>query len=248
MTIDDDESTRFAESLVDLPSRAPVPFAFGDSQLIEKLYGLLTVHKVNPETAQEIKRSLIQILKSNFKYPMLSDIHKMSTKCVACPDMNHDASLPKWNRESPDVLFIMESPDCLSPDGKELFISSLVKTGFSNSECALTYVTRCTKSASPTLEEVSTCTSLYLYTEIQLMNPKVIVPLGAVASQALLGPAMKLSDITAQPQVIWLGPWAIIPNLSANYAAHPRVNRQKEFQLILEKARSLVPKQEENAT
>ena len=246
MTIDDDESIAAAEQLVDLPSRASVPFALGDSQLLEKLYSILSVHDVNAETAQEIKSSLLSVLQSNVKSSTLTSVHKMTQQCVSCPNMNHDAALPKWNRESPKALFILESPDCLTPDGKELFITSLVKNGLKSAQCGCTYVTRCTKDDAPVKDEIENCTSLYLYTEIQLMRPQVIVPLGATATKALLGPDIKLTDLTSQPQVIWLGPWAIVPQLSPNYVVNPNVNLKKEFSLIMKKVANLVSKQEEN--
>lgn len=248
MTIDEDKSVDFAEGqLVDLPSKASVPFALGDSQLLEKLFPILSVHGINAETAQEIKDSLLTILQSNVKSSTLNSVHKMTQQCVLCPAMNHDAALPKWNRESPKALFILESPDCLNADGKKLFITSLVRNGLSSKDCSCTYITRCTKDEDPVKDEIENCTSLYLYTEIQLMKPQVIVPLGAVATKALLGPDIKLGDLTSQPQVIWLGPWAIVPQLSPNYAVNPKANHKKEFALIMKKVANMVSKQEEKS-
>jgi uracil-DNA glycosylase len=242
MSIDVDEST---EVPVDLPSKAVVPFTYGDSQLIEKLFALLTVHGISPEKAQEIKDTLVTTLQSQIKHTTLSDIHKLSTKCVACPDMNHDASLPKWNRESPSVLFILESPDCLSTDGRKLFIDSLVRNKFQTSWCATTYLTRCTKSGDVDGEEIARCSTSYLFNEIQMMRPRVIVPMGATATKIFLGLDIKLTELVAQPTPIWLGPWCLVPCMSPNYAANPNVRQSKAFNLILKKVHALAAVKEE---
>jgi hypothetical protein len=54
-----------------------------------------------------------------------------------------------------------------------------------------------------------------LHTEIQLLNPKLIVCLGGVPSSVLFGTDIKIKDIRGQ--IMWLGYWPILTTYSPNY-------------------------------
>ncbi|MCK4265020.1 uracil-DNA glycosylase [Candidatus Babeliales bacterium] len=52
----------------------------------------------------------------------------------------------------------------------------------------------------PLPQESSKCTELMLFREIEIIKPKIICTLGATATQALLGPNAKLSQVRGQIQ------------------------------------------------
>lgn len=199
---------------------AAVALGFGDSTLLENLYGVLVANGVSSEKAQDIKADLIRKLYSPVKAASLKAVHGATQRCTLCPNMRHDASLPAWNASDPKAVFIVESPDAMTEAGKKVFLNHLAASGFSAETSCCTYVTRCTKAGKIEQGEVENCSRLYLFTELQMMRPSVIIPMGALATKVLLGPDAKITELAVKPDPIWLGPWCVMPTLGPNHIAN----------------------------
>lgn len=138
--------------------------------------------------------------------------------------------LPQFNIKAPDVVFVGETP----PRWGEMdtqFIQLLKDTGFSSTTCAWTSLIRYNPKdlKSVGAEEVERWQE-FLFSELRIWQPKLIVTLGAVTTNTLLGEGPKLAE--RQNIVHWVGPWAVVPNYSYPYAVNS--NRLDSFKQGLE--------------
>nr|BAJ47882.1 DNA polymerase bacteriophage-type [Candidatus Caldarchaeum subterraneum]BAJ49472.1 DNA polymerase bacteriophage-type [Candidatus Caldarchaeum subterraneum] len=76
-----------------------------------------------------------------------------------------------------------------------LLTEALEKAGIRREDVFITNVVKCRppENREPTPEERQTCTNKYLFRQIETVNPRLIVLLGSVAVQTLLG----ISSVTA---------------------------------------------------
>jgi DNA polymerase len=65
----------------------------------------------------------------------------------------------------------------------------LAGTEFERADFFITNLVKCRppSNRTPKVAEIETCTSLYLSRQIELLNPKLILLLGAVAAKKMLG-------------------------------------------------------------
>ena len=156
-------------------------------------------------------RSDILSSKNNLE---LKDLHTVTKNCNKCPNIDSSSDLPRWNSINPDVLFIVDNPR-IDKESADLFVSKIKSIGFDSSKVCLTYVTRCPIYRKPESQEITNC-SPYLHTEIQLLNPKLIVTLGLLPLASLLNSDVQLKQYRGN--LSWLGYWPIMATYSPMYA------------------------------
>lgn len=195
----------------EVPSKR-IPLSMAQGDLIERLFAKLSDH-LNPADVQVIFDDLRHELYNGVEAPDLRDLHAVTLNCRKCDHAKPEPQLPKWNVVDPDCVFIAETPFYDSEHSK-FFVDCLVKSGFSSQRVTLTYLNRCPAKAPYTIEHVNNCAQ-YLYAELAILKPKLIVPLGYNAT-AIFGPTERLRDIRGT--VMWLGPWAIAPTYAPAYA------------------------------
>lgn len=194
-------------------SERTLPLALNEGRLLEMLSTQLTKYLPNPDV-QVILDDLRTELYSDLDTGTLKNLHSVTLNCRRCPAMA-SPQLPMWNLVDPDVMFILDQP----VDHKEasgLFVDTLKKAGFKSHRVMLSYVNRCIlkEKRKPNVSEIQNCVP-YLQNEIQLVKPKLVVPLGLVPTSVLLNADVKLAD--ERGRIIWLGPWAIMPTYSPSY-------------------------------
>lgn len=81
---------------------------------------------------------------------------------------------------------------------------------------------RAPQNRDPTPDEIQTCASTYLFRQIELLNPEIIVTLGRF-SMALYLPAAKISHVHGKPHRV--GQRLIVPMLHPAAALHQPNNR-----------------------
>jgi DNA polymerase len=130
--------------------------------------------------------------------------------CTACPlAIGRLTAVPGDGNPNSDILFIGEGPGQKEDEtghpfvgaaGKFLdeMLASIQKT---RADVFVTKVVKCRPPANrdPEPEEITTCTELFLWTQIKIMNPKLIVTLGR-HSMGLFIPKIKISEIHGQPK------------------------------------------------
>jgi len=128
--------------------------------------------------------------------------------------------------ENADIMFIGEAPGALEDEiGKPFvgrsgeiltkIITNVLK--MQRSEVYITNILKCRphNSASPTFEEASNCKD-YLFTQIELVNPKIIVTLGATAYKYLTND-MEMSISKIRGSIIDFGGIKLIPTYHPSY-------------------------------
>jgi uracil-DNA glycosylase len=118
--------------------------------------------------------------------------------CTACPLCeSRTLAVPGEGKSNAKVMIIGEAPGrnedltgrpFVGASGK--FLDHVLEgTGFDRSDFFITNICKCRppSNRTPKAKEIETCTSLYLYHQIQLINPSLIVLLGAVAVKKMLG-------------------------------------------------------------
>lgn len=202
-----------------LSEKSPTEHPFGGSlhlglaetDLLQALHERLSKRFIGTyvnDIFQEVRVDLL-----SRKLPMtLRDVHTVTRNCRKC-GIDSTAELPKWNVENPDIVVVVESPN-ISPEAVNLMVNSFKKVGLSSHQICLTYVNRCPVKRKYESNEIINCTP-YLHTEIQLLNPKLILSMGSLPASVLFGTEVKLKE--TRGQIVWLGYWPIITTYSPNY-------------------------------
>lgn len=184
----------------------------GETNLLSHMYETFAKHIPNERLVslfQEVRNDILTS-KNNIN---LKDLHTVTKNCKKCPNVLDSSELPKWNNSNPDVLFIVDNPK-IDKDSADLMVSAIKSAGFQSSNVCLTYVTRCPLNRKPDNSEVTSCAS-YLHTEVQLINPKLIVTFGLLPLATLLNSDIQLKQYRGT--LTWLGYWPIIPTYSPIY-------------------------------
>lgn len=118
--------------------------------------------------------------------------------CTKCPLWeSRTLAVPGDGKISSKVMIIAEAPGREEDESGHPFVGSagryldhvLEGTGLDRSDFFITNTVKCRppKNRTPKKLEVDTCTSNYLFEQIELVNPKLILLLGAVAAKKVLG-------------------------------------------------------------
>lgn len=118
--------------------------------------------------------------------------------CTFCPLWeSRTLAVPGDGKFSSRVMIIGEAPGREEDESGHPFVGSVGRyldhvlegTGLSRSDFFITNTVKCRppKNRTPKRLEVETCTSNYLFEQIELVNPKLIMLLGAVAAKKVLG-------------------------------------------------------------
>jgi uracil-DNA glycosylase len=128
----------------------------------------------------------------------LEQLNKQIRACIQCPlHCSRTLAVPGEGKATAKVMIIGEAPGKTEDETGQPFVGSagkfldhvLAGTGFERSDFFITNIVKCRPPANraPKTSEVETCTSLYLFKQIALINPKLIVLLGSVAVKKMLG-------------------------------------------------------------
>ena len=117
--------------------------------------------------------------------------------CTKCPLWeSRRLAVPGDGKPSAKVMIIGEAPGREEDESGHPFVGAtgrflnhvLEDTGLDRSDFFITNSVKCRppKNRTPKRLEVETCTSNYLFEQIELINPKLIMLLGVVAAKKLL--------------------------------------------------------------
>ena len=118
--------------------------------------------------------------------------------CVQCPlHTSRTCAVPGGGQPSAQVMLIGEAPGREEDMHGRPFVGAagrfldemLAGSGVERGDLFITNTVKCRpeNNRPPRKREVDTCTSLYLVEQIELVNPRLIMLLGAVAAKKLLG-------------------------------------------------------------
>lgn len=208
--------TLIEESLSDKKPAEPVKisplFSFGDTRLIKKLDSILQEY-LPPEQSILVLDGLREELYSGLRSRSIQDLHSLVLNTKTSTGVK--PSLPSWNIKNPDIVFVNYG----LPTGREndtSFVKALKDSNFSSSFCSWTSVIRYDVNPDEIEEDELEKWHGILFSELRIWRPKLIIPVGALASSVFLGSNAKLAD--RQGVVHWVGPWAIMPIYSYIYA------------------------------
>ncbi len=199
---------------------------FMESQVVESIFNAFSDRIGQTDLINIIKDSRIPALsvENNFK---ITDLHTIIYNCKKCQNyLSVNPQLPKWNVTNPDVMFVMDSPS-LNQQASALFISALKTAGFSSNNVSLTYLIRCSVNSNVLDQNIIDNCSNYLHQEIQIMNPKLIVPVGNNVLKTFFGPDATIK--TYKGKISWLGSWPIFPIYSLLYILKAGASAEESF-------------------
>ena len=120
---------------------------------------------------------------------------RVCTKCPLWESRTH--AVPGDGKPTSKVMIIAEAPGREEDESGHPFVGSAGRyldkvmegTGLNRADFFITNTVKCRppKNRTPKRLEVDTCTSNYLFEQIELVNPKLIVLLGGVAAKKMLG-------------------------------------------------------------
>jgi uracil-DNA glycosylase family 4 len=132
------------------------------------------------------------------KAARLEELAAQIRVCVKCPlHASRTIAVPGDGKLNAKVMIIGEAPGKEEDETGHPFVgasgrflnSVLEGTGIDRNDFFITNTVKCRppKNRTPKRLEVDTCTSSYLFEQIELINPKLIMLLGGVAAKKLLG-------------------------------------------------------------
>src|SRR5262249_12714324 len=128
----------------------------------------------------------------------LGDLAERIRICVKCPlHRSRTKAVPGEGKPSAKVMVIGEAPGKQEDQTGRPFVGDAGRylehviegTNFDRSDLFITNIVKCRppSNRTPKMEEIETCTSLYLFHQIELLDPKVILLLGSLAVKKMLG-------------------------------------------------------------
>jgi uracil-DNA glycosylase len=125
----------------------------------------------------------------------LAEQIRVCTRCPLCRSRTH--AVPGDGKPTARVMIIGEGPGREEDETGHPFVGAsgrflshvLEGTGFSRDDFFITNTVKCRppQNRTPKKGEVDTCTANYLFEQIELVNPQLIMLLGGVAAKKLLG-------------------------------------------------------------
>ncbi len=128
----------------------------------------------------------------------LNELAAQIRVCVKCPlHESRTHAVPGDGKYTAKVMIIGEAPGKEEDETGLPFVGSagryldrvLAGTGLDRRDFFITNTNKCRppKNRTPKKNEIVTCTENYLFEQIELINPKLIMLLGGVAAKAVLG-------------------------------------------------------------
>jgi uracil-DNA glycosylase family 4 len=209
---------------------------FAETDILSLIYSRLENRMAISEITQLFHDIRVDILSRKIS-TNIKDLHTVTKNCRKCK-IDSVPELPKWNVENPDVVIVVDSPS-ISPEAITLMVNAFKEAGFSSDQLCLTYVNRCPVRRKYEEQEVINC-SPYLHLELQLLNPKLILCLGATPASVLFGSQIKIKE--TRGNIMWLGYWPILVTYSPMYILKSGGNTPEHFSIDIKQAYDFIHK------
>src|SRR5205809_1218669 len=172
----------------------------------------------------------IEVAKDPEKTEKLAAVQTRVSVCTKCPNLASSRTQTVFGVGNPDaeIMFIGEAPGADEDAQGEPFVgragqllTKIIKAmGFARAEVYIANILKCRPDTPgskfgnrpPTPNEMQTCRP-YLMEQIDIIQPKVIVALGAVAVEGLLGTRATMRDLR--------GRWHIYNSIPLMITYHP---------------------------
>jgi uracil-DNA glycosylase len=199
--------------LIDQALSDEVPVSQGhlssyEGRLLERLATVLPRH-----LGQQATRSVLRELRDeglDGHRLDLTGLQRAIAGCTRCPGLRPTPQPTLGNLDNPDLLVVAEMLPGL--DAAAIW-RELELAGITRHRAAITGATRC--AGDPHAEDIERCTE-HLISEIEVLRPQLIMTVGSIPTQVLLGPT-KITE--ARGKLWWIGLWPILPTYSLAYAS-----------------------------
>lgn len=199
--------------LIDQALSEEVPVSQGhlssyEGRLLERLATVLPRH-----LGQSATRSVFRELRDeglDGHRLDLTGLQRVIGGCTRCPGLKPPPHPTLGNLDHPELLVVAES---LSGVDAASIWRELELAGISRHRAAITGATRCAGAVGN--EDVERCTE-HLIAEIEVLRPQLIMTIGGLPTQVLLGPT-KITE--ARGKLWWVGLWPVLPTYSLGYAS-----------------------------
>ncbi len=165
----------------------------------------------------------------------LFSLVEQSKGCDACPLAQQGRTQVVFGDGNPDadIMFIGEGPGFYEDKNGKPFVGAagklltqlLESIGLNREDVYITNVVKCRppKNRDPKPDEIDICTNRYLFSQIKLINPKVIATLGRFASSVIL----EMKDVSmgrVHGQKFFKDGSLVVPIYHPAAALHSRAN------------------------
>ena len=169
---------------------------------------------------------------------LLADVYREARSCVLCPHLAETRTQVVFGagNADADLLFIGEAPgsdedrDGVPFVGRagKLLTQLLGEVGIAREDVFIANVLKCRPpdNRNPTAPEIANC-SRWLYRQLELIQPTVVVTLGNFATRLLREDQTSITKIRGQVEVRTIGPRAVrlLPVLHPAAALYTPANR-----------------------
>jgi|SRR5579883_1838209 len=146
-------------------------------------------------------RAVLESDTDRLKAPRIKHLEELDAQirgCTRCPlCQSRTLAVPGEGKSDARVMIIGEAPGRQEDESGRPFVGNSGKfldevmrgSGFTRADFFITNICKCRppNNRTPRTKEIETCTSLYLFKQMALINPSLIVLLGGVAVKKMLG-------------------------------------------------------------
>lgn len=207
-----------------LDERPALNHGWLETRLYEWLYDALAKYMNKADVVYMLSSLRAEFL-NGFTHTTVENLHKVCSRCRMCEIKEHKVKAPLWNLSTPDLMIVVENPSVVSRYGKYL-ATALKKSGFTSDRIMLTYLTRCEMHSDEIdNQHIANCVP-YLFSEMNAVNPKMIMPMGATAWGSVSGDVVnKISSVEGEIRFIGLFPY--MPTKAIGYYDHQATKSEK---------------------
>lgn len=158
-------------------------------------------HNSELQEAAAQSRAVLESDADRIKSPRVKQLEELDAQvrtCTRCPlYQSRTLAVPGEGKSNARFMIIGEAPGKKEDESGRPFVGNsgkfldhvLADTGFSRADFFITNICKCRPpgNRTPRVREIETCTSLYLFKQMALINPELIVLLGLVAVKKMLG-------------------------------------------------------------
>ena len=164
----------------------------------------------------------------NMALPSLETVESGIRDCSRCGfSINRKGVIAGWGSPHADLMFAVDAPseeslnsgEPLTGEARDLLHKIIRAIDVDPADVFITNAVKCCASdkRKPSADEIETCRS-WLLSQIGVIDPLVVVPLGSTAAQGILSTTETIS--TLRGRVHHLGKYPVMPTFHPEYLLH----------------------------
>lgn len=187
--------------------------------VLEQVYNSLTdLHPAHRTTILDGLRELLLGESTSDPRRAAATIAASVKSCRQCGDDVYNDPVPsRYNTVEPDICIVLDQ-DLERTANFEALIAACQEHDIPSRRVMFTAVAKCPMKEGNNDEVRNRCAERYLWTELRIARPRLIVTVGSEATNLVFGSDVRITEIAGS--ITWIGIWPVLPVLSPGTIHH----------------------------